>query len=87
MESVILIGIVAGTLTSICFIPQIIKGYQTKKLTDVSYLMCLVLIVGMFLWLVYGVLKNDWVLIGANIVGITTCALLIIMKKIYTKSV
>ncbi|MFH1100763.1 MAG: SemiSWEET transporter [Methanobacteriota archaeon] len=86
MEVTPIIGIIAGTLTTICFIPQLIKGYQTKKLDDVSYWMPAVLTFGMILWFLYGVLKTDIVIMVANAFGIFFCVLLMVMKKIYSRN-
>ena len=41
-------GLVAGAITSLGFIPQLVRGYRTKKLEDVSYYMPIVLAFGMF---------------------------------------
>ena len=77
-------GLVAGAITSISFIPQLIRGYKTKKLEDVSYLMFIVLGFGMTLWLTYGVLKDALALVVANAFGVGCCLLLIFMKKRYS---
>ncbi len=79
-----LLGFVAGTVTSIGFIPQLIRGYQTKKLQDISYWMPLVLACGMLLWLLYGFFRNDIVIIVANSFGVSCNVLLITMKKWYS---
>ena len=79
-----LFGLVAGAITSISFIPQLIRGYRTKKLEDVSYLMFIVLAFGMTLWFTYGILKEALALIVANAFGIGCCLLVIVMKKIYS---
>ena len=38
-----IIGLIAGVITSLGFIPQLFKGFRTKKLNDVSYFMPIVL--------------------------------------------
>lgn len=78
------LGLTAGAVTSVGFIPQIIRGYRTKKLDDISYWMPLVLACGMTLWLVYGVLRNDVAIMIANSFGVSCNFLLILMKKRYT---
>jgi MtN3 and saliva related transmembrane protein len=80
---IVWLGLIAGAITSFGFIPQIIKGYKTKRLEDVSYYMPLVLVVGMFLWLLYGVFRNDLAIIVANIFAVGCNITLIIMKKYY----
>jgi MtN3 and saliva related transmembrane protein len=78
------LGFAAGTVTSIGFIPQLIRGYRTKTLHDVSYWMPLVLASGMLLWLLYGFFRNDIAIIVANSFGVSCNILLITMKKWYS---
>jgi MtN3 and saliva related transmembrane protein len=78
------IGLIAGAITSVSFIPQVIKGYQTKKLEDVSYFMYVILIIGLILWLIYGILLEELPIILANGFGIGCCMLVLTMKKTYT---
>lgn len=61
-----LIGILAGICTTIAVIPQIIRAWKTKKVKDVSPWMFGVLMLGVFLWVVYGVLQQDWPIIATN---------------------
>ena len=78
------LGFTAGAVTSVGFIPQLIRGYRTKKLYDISYWMPLVLALGMLLWLVYGFFRSDIAIIVANSFGIACNILLITMKKWYS---
>ena len=65
------IGTIAGILVMSSSIPQIMKAYKTKKMSDVSiYLMSLIAI-GLSLWVIYGIIKSDPVIIGTNASG--TC--------------
>jgi MtN3 and saliva related transmembrane protein len=80
-----MLGFTAGAVTSIGFIPQLIRGYRTKKLQDISYWMPLVLASGMFLWLFYGLIRNDIAIIVANSFGVFCNILLIGMKKWYSQ--
>jgi len=80
------LGFLAGALTSMGYLPQIIKGLRTKKMHDVSLLMPAVLGVGMLLWLVYGIAREDIVIIIANMVGSTLTALLVAMKIRYDRT-
>jgi MtN3 and saliva related transmembrane protein len=80
---IIWLGLIAGTITSFGFIPQLIKGYITKKLEDVSYIMPIVLTIGMFLWLIYGIFRDDLAIIIANVFAIGCNITLIAMKKYY----
>lgn len=85
MDAWTYLGFVAGALTSTGYIPQIIKGYRTKRLKDVSLLMPAVLGFGMFLWLIYGLAREDLAIIVANIVGASLTALLVAMKWHYDR--
>jgi MtN3 and saliva related transmembrane protein len=80
------LGIAAGSITSIGFLPQLIRGYKTKKLDDVSYWMPCVLVIGMSLWLAYGVLRSDIAQIAANSFAVFCNILLLVLKKIYSSS-
>jgi MtN3 and saliva related transmembrane protein len=83
MDSVTILGLIAGAVTSVGFIPQLIRGYKTKELDDVSYYMPLTLAFGMTLWSLYGVFVNSFPIIVANAFGIGSCITLILMKKMY----
>ena len=78
------LGFTAGAVTSFGFIPQLIKGYRTKKLDDISYWMPFVLLFGMSLWFLYGVLREDIAIIVANSFGVSCNVLLLLMKKRYS---
>ncbi len=81
-----ILGLIAGAITSIGYLPQIYRGYKTKKLDDVSYFMPVILALGMSIWLIYGIILSALAVIVANIFGIACSILLIIMKNKYTKS-
>lgn len=87
MDAINLLGLIAGAITSLGFIPQLIQGYRTKRLNDVSYCMLLTLSVGMTLWLLYGIAVEKFPIIVANGFGICCCFTLMIMKRIYSLSV
>jgi len=77
-------GLMAGAVTSIGFIPQLIKGYKTKKLDDITYFMPLILVSGMTLWFIYGFLIESLAVMVANAVGIGCNLSLAFMKKMYS---
>lgn len=79
------LGSVASILVSSSFIPQIIKGYKTKSLHDVSYLLMILISIGMSLWIVYGIEKEDLVIIGANVTTISLNMILLALKARYSK--
>lgn len=77
------LGFLAGALTSTGYLPQVVKGFRTKRMHDVSLLMPAILGIGMSLWLAYGLAREDIVIILANIVGTSMTALLVVMKIRY----
>lgn len=79
-----IVGILASILTNCGLASQVIRGLRTKKLEDLSFWMVSLLLVGMSLWLAYGVHISDWAVIGANIVGVALALALIILKKAYS---
>lgn len=83
MDLVTVLGVVAGLLTSTGFVPQIIKGYRTRRMHDVSLLMPAVLGLGMALWLVYGIAREDAAIVFANAVGVSLTGILCLMKLSY----
>ena len=80
-----ILGSIAAALVTSSFVPQIMRGYRTKQLGDVSYWLMIMICVGMSLWVVYGVMKQDFVIIGANVSTIALNMVLLVMKKKYTK--
>jgi MtN3 and saliva related transmembrane protein len=71
MDGVTALGIAAGALTTIAFVPQVVKAWRSRSTRDVSLGMFLTLCAGVALWLVYGFLVDDLPLILAN--GVTFC--------------
>jgi len=77
------IGLIAGTLTSVAAIPQVIKTYKTRHVRDISILQPLLLAFGVALWMMYGILINDLPLIVANITPLICNVVLTGMKLHY----
>jgi len=79
----IVIGITAGTLCTVSFIPQIIKIYKTKNAGDLSLITFLVFAAGVSLWLLYGILTKDFPIIIANIVTLILIIMILILRIRY----
>ena len=80
------IGILAGILILSGWIPQIAKGYRTKKLTDVSSYLMILIFVGATLWLIYGMALDDVYIMGVNLAAMFLTMLLLAMKLKYEKN-
>ena len=68
MEKIIIeiLGYISATLTTIAFLPQIIKTIQTKSAKDVSMGMFVLFTIGVFLWIIYGILTRTYPVLIAN---------------------
>lgn len=75
-----LLGLTAGFITTIGFVPQIVKGLKTGSMKDVSLTMPLVLIGGMSMWLVYGLMISDLPIVLWNSVSVLLNVALVILK-------
>lgn len=61
-----MLGIIAACLTTVAFVPQVLKVIRTKETQALSLGMCALQATGVFMWFVYGVSIQDSALIGAN---------------------
>jgi len=61
-----IIGSIAGILTTIAIIPQILKVIKTREVHDISSKFLIILIAGLGLWVLYGILSKDWPIILTN---------------------
>jgi len=61
-----LVGIGASAFTATSLLPQLIKLIKEKKAEGVSVVMLVVLFTGLALWIWYGFLKSDWIIIISN---------------------
>ena len=77
MDFVTILGLVAATFTTLSFLPQMMKTWQTKSAKDVSFVMLICFNIGIFLWLIYGISLNALPIILAN--GVTLVFNLIIL--------
>jgi MtN3 and saliva related transmembrane protein len=64
-----LIGLPAAALTSLSYVPQVRKAWPRGATKDISLRMLIALTAGLGLWVIYGMLKADFVLVAANGVG------------------
>lgn len=79
------IGIIASVLILSGWVHQIIKGFQTKKLDDVSKYLMILIGLGAILWTVYGIEINDIIIIGVNVAAIILMITILAMKYRYAK--
>lgn len=85
MESMEWIGIVAGVLTAISMLPQLVKVVKEKHVEDLSIAMLLSLIAGLVLWVVYGYIRKDQPLIYTNMFSVAVNLALVFFRVKYSR--
>jgi MtN3 and saliva related transmembrane protein len=79
-SSIELIGGIAATITTLCWVPQALKVIRTRETRSLSLVMYIMLTIGVGLWLVYGLAIGSWPLIGANSVTLVPVLIILGMK-------
>ncbi|KYC46663.1 MAG: PQ loop repeat protein [Candidatus Methanofastidiosum methylothiophilum] len=77
------LGLLAGTLTTISFIPQVMKTWKYKETKDISLLMYIIFFSGILLWFSYGILINNMPIIVANGVSLVLVFIVLSLKIRY----
>jgi MtN3 and saliva related transmembrane protein len=77
------VGYAAGTLTTLSFLPQVIKTWQSRSAKDISLSMFLMFCTGVTLWIIYGVLHRDLPVIIANVVTLALASIILGFKLRY----
>jgi MtN3 and saliva related transmembrane protein len=80
MSIVSFLGLLAASLTTISFLPQVLKTWKSRSAKDLSLGMFLTFTLGVALWLVYGVMITDWPVILANVVTLLLASTLLFFK-------
>lgn len=75
-----LIGMIAGTLTTIAFVPQVWRVWKTRSTSDISLGMYLVFTTGVGFWLAYGLMLGAWPIILANTVTLALTGTVLALK-------
>ncbi len=77
------LGLTAGLLTTIAYLPQVIKTWKSKSANDLSWSMLITLCIGIILWLVYGFSVGDVPIITANVVTLILASVILGLKIRY----
>lgn len=85
MDSLTALGLTAAALTTSSFIPQVTKVWRSKSAHDLSYGMFGVYSVGIWLWLMYGVLRGDVPVIVANAITFVLSVTIVLLKIRYDR--
>jgi MtN3 and saliva related transmembrane protein len=80
MSTIQLIGLVAGMLTTIAFLPQVLKTWKSRSAKDLSLGMFSLFCLGVVMWLAYGILMRDIPVIAANFMTLILASTLLFFK-------
>ncbi|MCB0777525.1 MAG: SemiSWEET transporter [Chitinophagaceae bacterium] len=83
MSSADIMGYAAGALTAFTFLPQVVKTWREKAAKEVSLYMFIIAFVNEILWLTYGVMINNWVIMVTNIIMLVMSGIMILLKFKY----
>lgn len=83
MESANTLGLLAGALTTVAFVPQVIKIWKTKHATDISLGMFAIFSIGVLLWLFYGIDIGAMPVIVANAITLALSLTILVFKIKY----
>ena len=75
-----ILGLAAGSCTTIAFLPQVLKTWKSRSAKDLSLGMFSFFCFGVLLWLVYGILVNDIPVIVANLLTLILATSLLFFK-------
>lgn len=80
MNTIQLLGLVAGACTTIAFLPQVLKTWKSRSAKDLSLGMFSFFCFGVLLWLIYGIMVRDIPVIAANLLTLMLASTLLVFK-------
>ncbi|MEI7857636.1 MAG: SemiSWEET transporter [Methanomicrobiales archaeon] len=83
MDTIAIVGYVAGLLTTIAFVPQVIRAWKLKETRDLSLAMLVLLGLGVLLWTCYGFWAGSMPVIAANLITFFLILVLFCLKIRY----
>lgn len=83
MTTIDLLGLVAGTLTTAAFVPQVVKIWRTRSTDDISLGMFSLFNAGLLLWLGYGILIGSVPIVVSNLVTLALALTILFFKLRY----
>ncbi len=83
MSGVDILGYAAGAITSLTFLPQVVKTWKDKSAKDISLLMFIIAAINEIMWIAYGALLDNWVIILTNAIVLAMSLTMIYLKLRY----
>ncbi len=83
MSTVDILGYSACAVTALTFLPQVLKTWKEKSAANVPLMMFVIAFINEVMWIAYGVMKQDNVIIVTNVIMISLCSVMIFLKLKY----
>jgi MtN3 and saliva related transmembrane protein len=83
MDTIVLVGYIAGILTTTAFVPQVVRAWKLKETRDLSLAMLILFAVGILLWTCYGFWNESLPIIAANVITFVLILVLLGLKIRY----
>ncbi|HPA63814.1 MAG TPA: SemiSWEET transporter [Spirochaetota bacterium] len=83
METSAIIGYAAAVLSTVSFVPQVIKTLKTKDTSGISILMYSAFTAGVALWLIFGIMTANMPVTIANVIVLILASMVLVMKIRY----
>lgn len=83
MDTVNALGLAAGTLTTLAFVPQVVKVWKTRHARDLSLGTFAIFSAGVMLWLIYGLRLGAWPIVIANAITLALSLILLLFMLKY----
>jgi MtN3 and saliva related transmembrane protein len=80
-----ILGLVAGTLSCITFVPQIFKTWKSKSVKDISVMSFMIVVISTLIWLAYGIIKELPSVILTNVVVCLSAMIMLLLKWKYAE--
>ncbi len=79
------LGLIGALLSSLTFVPQVIRAWKTKRIGDLSLNMMVIVFISTIIWLIYGFALQLWPVILANVIISLLSVTLIYFKLTFTR--
>lgn len=85
MQWIDYVGLFGAFLSSVTFVPQVVKAWQSRSVGDLSIWMIFILVGNVSTWLFYGIVKSDLAIIIANAIILFLSLLMLFFKLTFKK--
>lgn len=80
VEPAKILGLIAGFLTTVAFVPQVVKTWRSKSARDLSLVMFSLFCTGVFLWMIYGIMIDELPVILWNVITLILALIILFFK-------